>query len=269
MAFFLGKREREKTICHLKKAFGETFTPDQIYLTAKNTFLNLGRNAAELFLWETYTPQKLRERIDVEGFEHVYAGLKQGKGVLIVTGHCGNWELMPAFVVVESGCEGSVIVRTDRGNRLNDLINSMRLSKGFGVIDRDESPRKILRQLRSNKIIGILPDQDIKRLDGVFVDFFGYPAYTPTAPVVIALASGCALVPAVIIRDRNCKMRHKLVFYPPIELNTNRKDKTALVLNTQKWTTILENHIRQYPDQWVWMHKRWKTTPESLKGRRA
>lgn len=262
--FHLVKRERVKTISHLEKAFGKTLSKDAIYSLAKNTFVNLGRNAAELLLWDTFSHQKLKDTIIAEGMEYLHEGLSKGKGVLIVTGHCGNWELIPAYLAAV-GFEGSVIARNFHDDRINTLINSMRSTKGYGVIDRDDAPRKILKELHSNKLLGILADQDIKKLDSVFVTFFGHQAYTPTAPVLIALTAHCPLVPGFIIRDTNDKYKHKLIFHPPVTLVDNKKDPETITSNTQKWACVVEEHIRQYPDQWVWMHNRWKTTPEDIR----
>ena len=132
-------------------------------------------------------------------------------------------------------------------------------------MDRTESPRTLFKVLKNNKLIGILADQDIRKVNGVFVNFFGMPAYTPTAPVQLALGAKCPILPSVMIRDENNKYYHHLIISPPIDLINDRKNPDAIVENTQRWTNILEKHIRKYPDQWVWMHKRWKTTPEKLK----
>ena len=200
----------------------------------------------------------------VTGFDVLDKTFEAGRGGIILTAHCGNFELISA-VVTQNGYAGTVIARAFHDEKLNNLLNDLRKSKGCGVLDRSESPKKILNILKKNELIGILADQDIRKINGVFVNFFGMPAYTPTAPVQLALIAKCPILPTFIYRDPKNKYYHHLIINPPMELTGDRKDPNTIVENTQKWSTIVENHIRKYPDQWVWMHKRWKTTPEKLK----
>lgn len=262
--FYLFVRERRKTISHLNKAFACEKTAADIFCIARDTFVNLGRNFAELLMWDSWTPEKLRNRITCSDKDYALDALKQKKGVLVITGHCGNFELIPPYFVA-LGYDSAVIARSFHDERINKLLKKLRMSKGFELIDRDESPRKIFNSLRKNRLLGILADQDIRKLDGVFVDFFGHSAYTPIAPVIIAQTAGCPFVPMLITRDPSCKYRHHIQVYPPIELTGSKKDSAALAENTHKWSKLIEDHIRAYPGQWVWMHNRWKTTPDKLK----
>ncbi|MEW6536512.1 MAG: lysophospholipid acyltransferase family protein [Candidatus Auribacterota bacterium] len=263
--YYCAITERRRTLTHLKQAFGDTKTDAEIKKIAKNCFLNLSRNVAEMLCWEKWTPERMKEYIVFEGFEHFREAKQQGKGAVVVTGHCGNWEYLGGFSVVH-GIDGAGLARKFHDERINKLLFTVRQGKGFEMIDRDESPRKMLNVMRNNNFLGILADQDIRKINGTFVNFFGKQAFTPTAPVTLALIADCPLIPSFSHRNPDNPYKHTVVIYPPIDLIRDRKNPDAIQENTQRWTTVLENHIRKYPDQWVWMHRRWRTTPETLKG---
>ncbi len=262
--FCLFRRERGKTIRHLTKAFSKEKSPEEIFTIARGTFLNLGRNFAELLIWESLTFDELKKRITCSGIEYAWDALNAKKGAVVLTAHCGNFELIPPYFAARGHC-GTMVARAFRDDRINNILVRMRKSKGCKVLDRDESARGIFRALKENRLLGILADQDIRKIEGIFVDFFGHQAYTPIAPIIIAQTSKSPFIPMLINRDPSCKYRHHIQVYPPIELTGSKKDLNDLKENTQKWSTLVENHIRAYPDQWVWMHNRWKTTPEKLK----
>lgn len=265
LMFYAVRTERARTLQHLKLAFGNTKSDQELYRIAKNVFINQGRTIAELLRWEAWDKDTLSERVTLDGKEHIDAALAKGRGAIILTGHLANWELLAAYIAIHIR-SGSVIARKFHDERLNNLLNQAREAKGNSVIDRDDSPRKILAVLKRNELIGILADQDIKKIQGTFVTFFGRPAYTPTAPVVLAAASKADLLPTFAYRNPDNPYKLHIKVAPPIELIKGRKDPEALRENTQRWTTLMEEHIRAHPDQWVWMHRRWRTTPEMLKG---
>ena len=185
--------------------------------------------------------------------------------IIIITGHLGNWELIPAYFV-SVGLHGGVVARRVYYEKYERLLSRLRLSKGFRVFYRDESPRAILKTLKNNEVVGILADQDVRKLDGVFVEFFGRPAYTPTAPVLIAMKTGAPLIPARIVREGR---KHRIVVDEPIPLRRSGDREADLVHNTQAWSRVIERYIREHPDQWVWMHRRWRTRPEDVARRRG
>jgi len=264
--YILIKKEREKVILHLTQAFPDKYSGKEIKELAKNVFINLGRNIAELFLIKTFDKTKLGERISCEGKEIIDENLKKGKGIVLLGNHTGNWELITPYLSTFS-VGGAVIAKSLKDKALDNLLTRLRTLENCDVIDRDSNPRKILKILRENRLLGILVDQDIKNLESVFVNFFGQPAYTSVAPVKIAKTANSPLVPIFIARDPQNKYRHKMTVCPAIHIDKKNKDPQMIIEKTQEWTTLLEKHIRKYPDQWVWMHKRWKTTPEKLKRR--
>ena len=131
---------------------------------------------------------------------------------------------------------------------------------GNSVTYRDESPKKVLRILRNGGYIGVLADQDVASIEGVFVDFFGKPAYTPAAPVKFAMKTDAALMPMFLVRNGD---KYDFFVEPPVKMRMTGDLERDVLVNTAIWTGILEKYIRKYPDHWVWMHRRWKTKPKA------
>ena len=194
--------------------------------------------------------------ITFDGRQNIDDALKMGKGVIILTAHFGNWELLAAGLAL-SGFDTSYIVRPIRSRQLDDMLNGIRRSAGGKPIPRS-SLKGALRCLRRNGLLGILSDIDTK-VDGVFVDFFGRPAFTPRGPVSFALRTGAALVPTLIVRQEDDT--HIIVAERALELEITGDLEEDIRVNTARYTKITESYIRKYPEQWIWIHQRWKTQP--------
>jgi KDO2-lipid IV(A) lauroyltransferase len=260
LAFFVLEKERKRTIGNLKAAFPEKSDREAREL-AKRVFSNLFKNAAEWFNIYKLTKENQSSWITSEGFEKVDEALSKGKGVLILGSHFGNWELA-SFCFTFRGYKSTAIARRIYFDRYDRFINNMRASKNVNIVYRDESPKRLLKILRRNEALGLLADQDMDSVDGIFVNFFGKPTYTAQAPVALAMASKAPLIPCFVIRGPK---RHKLILEDPIKIEEKSTKEETIKHNTQKWTSVLESYIRKYPDHWVWMHKRWKTQPEDRK----
>jgi len=255
LAYYILGRYRRITIRNLALAFGRDKRDRELRLLGRRVFENLSKNAFELIRFPRINASNIDRLVSIENIETLNGALKKGNGVIIVTGHFGNWELIAATITLK-GYSGAVIGRKIYFERYDRYLNSLRKMREVDIIYRDESPRKILRILRENKIIGILADQDVDSVEGVFVDFFGKKAYTPIGPVALARVSGAALVPTFMVRKNGS---HTLVFEQPIELvDTGDKEKDMFE-NTRRWSDVFERYVRRYPEQWVWMHRRWKT----------
>ncbi len=224
----------------------------------ERVFENYGHTIAELGLLDKLIP-RLKDRLTVTGREHFDAGIAKGKGVIAVTAHFANWELLGGWLAL-SGYPGSVVARRIYYEPYDRALVDVRAKMRLETLYRDDSPRRILRALRDNRVLGIVPDQDVDTVDGVFVDFFGRPAFTPIAPVRFAMASGAPLVPCFLIRENG---RYHIAIEPPIQLIETGDREKDLVTNTQKWVSLQEKYIRQYPHLWVWNHKRWKSSPKT------
>ncbi len=255
LAYFILKEYRDITLRNLRGALGKERTEKELGRIARRVFENLSKNAFELVRSPRINTKNIDRIVEFENGEILDAAFAKGKGVIIITAHFGNWELMAATLRIK-GYPGVTVGRRIYFDKYDRYLNRLRRSKDVNVIYRDESPRKILKVLKGNRIVGIVADQDVDSVEGVFVDFFGMSAYTPAGPAALAKVSGAALIPVFIVRKNG---RHTLVIEKPIELDdTGDKDKDV-VSNTQKWSSVVESYIRRYPEQWVWMHRRWKT----------
>ncbi len=259
IVYYLIGYERRKTIKHLKIAFGDSKSEQEIHQIAKETFANLGRNGCEWVKMPSLTDEQIRERVEVENVEVIHESLKKGKGLILLTGHFGNWEWLAACLG-SLGLRGGVLARRIYFEPFNRFLVKIRESHRIETIYRDESPKKMLKMLKNNGILGILPDQDVDKINGIFIPFFGREAYTPTAPVAFALASKADIVPAFIVREKD---RFRLIIEEPIKVEKTEDKETDLKRYTVQWNEVLERYIRKYPSQWVWMHRRWRTRPKT------
>ena len=255
LAYYILPGYRKITFGNLELAFGAEKTKDELKRIARRVFENLGKSAFELVRFPKINETNIGRLVKLENPDRLKKALEKGKGVLIITAHIGNWELMAATLRLND-FPGVTVGRRIYFDKYDKYLNYLRKTHDVNVIYRDDSPRKILKVLKENRIVGIVADQDVDSVDGVFVDFFGVPAYTPSGPAVLAMASGAPLVPVFIVRNNGT---HTLYIEEPIELADTGDREKDVVTNTQKWSNVVESFIRRYPDQWVWMHRRWKT----------
>lgn len=257
LAFWFAATERCRACEQLRRSLNISDNR-RATVIAKRCFENLGKNVVEFLRFPCMDAAQLQRIVIFEGASHIEAALARGKGAIILTGHFGNWELLAASISAQVA-PLTPIVRELRSARLNTLVSSYRAQAGYATIDRDTGLRSALRCLKRNQLLGIVADVDTK-VKGVFVDFFGKPAYTPYSPVAIALKTGAAILPSFIVRQPDGT--HRAIIEPPLALERAAVNEEELVVNTQKFTKIIEGYIRRYPEQWVWMHERWKTSPE-------
>ena len=259
MAFAVLPKYRKVAIDNLNEAFG----PDDVRSAkiARKLFSNLVKNGAEWIKLAAIAPSDLGKIVtEDEGLKNLDEGLRGGKGVIVLAFHFGNWEITGMYLRYK-GYPGQTIVRRLYFHKYDKLINRVRKHFDVHVIYRDESPKKMLKVLKSNGIMGIVPDQDIDSIEGTFVSFFGRSTYTPTAPVKLAMASGAKIVPVFVVRKEDGT--HKLFADKVIDVSSATKSEEDVRKYTQEWSDVLERFVRQYPDQWVWVHERWKTQPQA------
>ncbi len=227
-------------------------------------FQNLGRVALALAKLPAWSEQEVRQRVDFVGLEHFRAGAARGRGVILLTAHLGNWEL---GALAHGAVEGPVhvIVRPIENPLVNRLVEGRRSAHGNRVISKRAVAREVFRVLRSNGTVGILADQNAVPEDAVFVDFFGTTAAASRGVARIALRSGAAVVPAVAWWD-GASRRHVVEYGPRIELVRTGDPSRDLQASSQIFQTAIEERVRRHPEQWLWIHRRWKTRPpgESL-----
>lgn len=256
IAYRFASQQRKQACENLR--LGLNLSDDQqIKKKVKICFENLGKTVVEFMQFPRLDQKKIQKFIKFEGLEHIEDALVQGNGAIILTGHFGNWELLAASISANVA-PLTPIVRELRSPKLNTLVSKYREMAGYSTIDRNTGVREALRCLRSNRLLGIVADVDTT-VNGVFVNFFGRPAYTPYSPIAFALKTGAAILPSFIIRQPDGT--HRAIIEPPMMLKRSDIKEKELVENTQKFTQIIESYIRKYPEQWIWMHKRWKTRP--------
>ncbi len=258
-AYGLLGKTRAQTLAHLGTAFGPALSASPKHRIARRLFMNLGKNAMEWCVLERLSAQSIRRRVDIQGLAHLHRSLAKGRGVIALSAHFGNWELL-ALTLAACGFQGGVLARRLRDPEYESFLVRMRKRQGVATWERG-SVKDVARRLQANQMIGMMPDQDIDSLEGVFVDFFDRPTYTPVGPAALTLMTGAPILPCVIIRTGR---RFRIVIDEPIPI-TRTGDRTRdLIAITQAWSRVVESYIRCYPDHWVWMHRRWKTAPAQV-----
>jgi KDO2-lipid IV(A) lauroyltransferase len=229
----------------------------------------LGWMGGEFSQFPKYTAERIKEIVVLDGVENFLEAQRAGKGVLILTGHFSAWELAP-FAQARFGHPMSFLAREVENVRVDALVNSYRTLSGNKPIEKNQSARAVLRALAEGGKVGILADQNTILEEGVFVDFFGIPASTTTGIARMALHTGAAVVPGYLLWDTAIG-KYRLRFDPVVELsrtgNVSEKEYTEEDVreNTARFTRVIEEIVRKNPEQWVWVHKRWKTRPAGEK----
>ena len=246
----------------MEMVFGGSRDANWYTRTVRNMFMNLGRNLAEFLHIPRFSKRRFTRTVDGTEFRKVVArALGSGRGALCVTGHIGNWELLAAYCA--KFFPTAVIAKRIYFEKFDREVVRRRKRLGLEVIYQEEGLRPVVAALRSNTVIGILADQDIPDVAGVFVDFLGKEAYTPVAPAALALGSGTPLF--VVCVERLERDRHRIHIKGPVECpNTGSREEDRLEL-TRRWSSMLSGFIREHPEQWAWFHRRWRTTREKVK----
>ncbi len=261
ISYYLISDARKKMITHLTIAFGNQKSPAAIRKMAKDSFVNLGRNAVDAIRLPNYSLKDLEGIVVAEGLDILDKIRAEGRSIILITGHIGSWEVLAGYIAMK-GYPLYVVGARLYDPRLDRLLLKMRKSGGYINIPRGGSTKYLLHILNRPNLLGLLIDQDT-RVTGTFVDFFEKPAYTPVGPVILAEKTGAALVPLYI--HLNSTYTHRIKILPEFEMTSTGDKRKDVTQNTQALTKILEDFIRTVPTQWVWMHERWKTRPEDVK----
>jgi KDO2-lipid IV(A) lauroyltransferase len=258
MLFAAAPKLRNTAAFNFKLAFPD-WTEAQRDAVIRRMVRSLGWMAAEFAMMPRYTRENIADIIVLDGQENFLAGQRRGKGVLFLTAHVGAWELS-SYAHALYGYPLHYMARPLDNVRLDALVNRYRGLSGNAPIFKNESARAMLKILKDAGTVGILADQNTMREEGVFVDFFGVPASTTTGIARVALHTGAAVVPGYAVWDEGIQ-KYCLRFEAPMELVRTGDAERDIVENTQRFAKVTEGIIRKYPDQWVWLHARWKTRP--------
>lgn len=258
LAYHVARKTRKLTIRHLTMAF-PTRSAAEITGLAKRTFKMLGKNTGDI-LRSSRSVRSLKDLekfLITDGLENYEVAHKKGKGVIFLTCHLGAFDMQITNMAMR-GLDPNIIGTPLKDPRLNELLWEYRNAHGAIAIARGKETFKLIKVLKSGGSVALLIDQDTK-VKSVFVDFFGMPASTPAGATVLALKTGAAVIPTYIhLGDDDLQHMYLL---PEIPMTITGDEEKDIVFNTQILTNFIEETIRKYPDQWVWMHERWKTRP--------
>lgn len=257
LGYHVASKTRALMHKHILMAFPD-YTPQQIKALAKKNFIMLGKNAGEILRATRIKGlEDLEKFLVVHDYKHYENAKAQGKGVIFLTCHIGAFDLQITYMSLK-GLRPLIIGTPLKDERLNDLLWKQRNAHGAIAVERGKEMFRLLKELKSGGSLAILIDQDTK-VKSRFVNFFGMPAATPVGAAIFAVKTGAVVVPTYIHLGADGKQH--MTFLPAIETTVTGDEEIDLVENTQRYSNFIEEKVRQHPEQWVWMHERWKTQP--------
>src|SRR5579863_93076 len=248
--------------CNLEIAFPE-WSESQRDHAIRGMVRQIGWMVGEFSQFPKYTREAIEKIVVIDGAENFAEAQGRGEGVLFLTGHMSAWELAP-FAHALYGHPLHFLVRPIANRRVDDLINSYRCRSGNRPIDKNRAARAMLRFLGEGGTVGILSDHNTALDEGVFVDFFGVPASTTSGLARVALRTNAAVVPGFLCWDERLH-KYRLQFGRAVELARSGNEEEDVRENTARFARVIESYVRAHPDQWLWIHKRWKTRPPGEK----
>ena len=253
--YHLVAKSRLIVLHNLQRSFPEKDSKEIIKI-AKGVYRHFSIVAAEFFDMPSITRDNIDRWVEVEGMEYADAALSQNKGALSIVAHFGNWELLTIAIPMLVR-PMYIVYRPLDSPVIDNMVEYVRTMHGNSLIPKGGSGKKVLELLKENQIIGILSDQNVAAYEGVFVDFFERPACTGVGLAVMAMRSGSPVVPVFMARQKSGK--YKLIIKPFLKAVCTDDYEADLQINTQRFTKIVEDVVREYPNQWFWFHQRWKT----------
>ena len=260
IAFMMVRKERNKTIKHLTEIYSNEKTTKEIYKMAQEVFIHQAINFTDYIATLHYVKLEQFKFIDIIGEENLKKEYEKGKGVICLMSHTGAWEFS-AILPPLMGYQTSAVSSSMHNRVINKLIIASRERRGMKNITRGGGYPVLLDALHKGECLIIMIDQDTKT-KGIFVDFFGKKAFTPLGAAILAKRTGAPVVP--MFMRRTPEKRYEFSILPAIPFVETGDEEVDLQFNTQQYTTCIETFIRKFPSQWVWMHERWKTTPENI-----
>jgi Kdo2-lipid IVA lauroyltransferase/acyltransferase len=258
VVYYIHPRLRRVGLRNLQLAFPDKAVTERRKVL-RGLYVSLGRLLGEFCLFPRYTRENASEIAVYQGFENFDAAEKRGKGVLLLTGHFGGWEVGSFFHSLQ-GHPMHIVVRPLDNPYLDALVTRYRGLHRNTIIGKREFARALISAVRGKETVGILMDTNMTPPQGVFVPFFGTEACTASGMARVALHTDAAVVPAFTIWDPVLR-KYRVEFSRPVELVRTGNNEADAVANTARFTKIIEDYARRYPDQWLWVHRRWKTRP--------
>ncbi|RMF98311.1 MAG: hypothetical protein D6734_00600 [Candidatus Schekmanbacteria bacterium] len=259
ITFIVDKKHRIRAMENIRSAFRNEMSEKEIKKSAYESFRNMFLTFVEMCRIPRIKKKNLHKFIRFENLEYFEEAYKRGKGVLFCTGHFGSWEIMPhCFALWHKPLH--IVARPLDSDILDGIVSYFRTYSGNRIIKKKNALKSMVKILKSGEALGTLHDQNVKRREGIFVDFFGKEACTSFAPAIIAIRTEAAIIPIYTVREGKNKFVMKLE--KPIIPNTDNNRDDEIFKITQALTKSLEAIIRKYPGQWFWVHRRWKTKPK-------
>ncbi|MDP2920811.1 MAG: lysophospholipid acyltransferase family protein [Candidatus Omnitrophota bacterium] len=255
LSYYILGKERKRALKNLDIAFGNSKSAVEKRDIVKRVFENLGRSAIEVISLQKFTKSGIERYVSCRDIEILKGFVREKRGVICLSAHFGNWEILAHYLSV-IGFPMTVIARRVRMDELEEFLGGIRKKNNLNVVYRDASAKEIVDLLRAGGFIGIMPDQDMDSISGVFADFFGKRAWTPSGPSVLNYLTGAPIVPCFIARKG---FGHEVLIQKPIELARTGDRVKDIPENTLRCNKAIEENIRKFPDHWVWFHDRWKT----------
>ena len=259
-AYYCIPIRRSLTLSNLRSAFPEK-SPGEIRAIAVGAYRNLVISLLEVFWFSRLTPERVREAVSMPDSSLMEAHLKQGKGLILLGGHFGNWELNAIAVGLLTGHPLTIIVHRQRNGYVDAFMNKNRTMFGNRVVEMARAPREIIASLRDNRVVAMLADQSGPQ-EGLFVNYFGRPAATHRGPALFSVRTGAPIIMAFILRQ---PAGNYLVEFKEMKTDdvTGTEDERIEQI-TVRHVDLLQEYVTHYPDHWLWMHKRWKHSPPAV-----
>ncbi|MDQ7788346.1 MAG: lysophospholipid acyltransferase family protein [Thermodesulfovibrionales bacterium] len=259
LLFFIWKSRREVAIRNLSHLIenGALRVSEPAEKIIRDNFQNLGQSFAEVLKIYFGLGRSIIDSVTIEGIEHFQEARAKGRGILLITGHCGNWELLAITASVKV-TPIAIVARRINNPYINRLVEKVRKRYGNKVIYKQGALKPIMQETKNNGCVGILMDQAVVPEEGYIINFLGRGAWTTKMPALIAKKTGAAVLPVFMHRT---KTGHAIGVYPAVELSSNSDREQALIEDTQRFSSFIEAYIREHPEEWLWMHRRWKRVP--------
>jgi KDO2-lipid IV(A) lauroyltransferase len=260
LAFYFQAKKRKVAVKNIETIKDISLPPNALNrgrtseLLAKEAFKNIGKSFVEVIKIYYGFGKGILKNIEIIGIENYHRAKSKGKGVILITGHCGNWELLAlSFGLQTGGVSG--VAREQKNPFLNRLIEHVRVKHGNRIIYKKGALRTIISELRQGRNVGILIDQAVFKNKGYIIDFLGRPSGTIKSPALIARKTGAPVIPAFINRNAD---RHIINIYPEVKLSQNADLQKAAVEDTARFMGFIEAYIKEHPTEWYWVHRKWK-----------
>lgn len=259
---YVARKEYRLAVENLTIAFGKEKSSGDIEKLAHESFRYLALNFIDTVRLKVMTNADVINVTVPHGVDHLHSAFAEGKGIIGLTSHAGCWELLGVYLTTLNVPISAIAARL-YDHRLEKMLVDNRISGGIKNISRGQDTREIIRSLKQGYLVGVLIDQDISKIRGDFIDFFGKTALTPTGPAILSLKYNVPIVPILTYRDTN--HRHHACIGEPVVIERTGDFERDVSTLTAACSKVIEDFIREHPEQWVWFHRRWATRPPEEK----